>query len=731
VNRLVDKGYALPEACDFGVCETAKSRRPTINLKRCFLKGKLKLRVTAFCFVLGSMALATNAHARDEANEAAQNLAGIPLSFEANAGQVDPRVRYLTRGKNFQLFLTDSDVVFSLHNPGTNRNEIIRMRVAEGLDTAPVAEVEVAHKSNYLLTRDSANWHTDVDRFDRVRYPDVYPGIDLVYYGTDSRQLEYDFVVKAGQDPSQIRLLFDGLSSLEVDEHGHLNLHTPQGATLVQKAPVLYQYHAGIAEPVEGAYRLESDGTVGFEVGSFDSSRTLIIDPVVDWATYFGSDVDTAEYIVARGDGIYFTGFTTSLTYPVTGVLQPVNAGGKDAFVTKLSADGSTVLFSSYLGGLGNESNGGSIGSTMAVDGVGNIYLTGRTNSGDFPVTADVYQSNLRGDNDFYVSKINRDGNVLVYSTLLGGDDFDQADVESGPTLAIDREGNAIILGYTRANLFPLLNPLQDTIAGGLDGLVAKLDARGSNLVFSTFLGGVRDDKPRALTVDSEGSIYITGRTDSPDFPSTIQRMHAGRGDVFVTKLAPDGSAITYSTFVGGTQTDKGRAIAVDRRGNVFVTGNTQSDDFPVAGGAIQESLAGGGDAFVTRLSPDGRLILFSTFYGGAGDDLGADIKLSGRSDVFISGYTESIDFPVTEDALQDTPGGGQDGYIAQFAVTRTPGIVYSSYLGGQGEETAKALGIVRPLVYVLVNTTSVDMSLTNAIQDVPANTYITGISID
>ncbi len=697
--------------------------------------------------------------------------AGRRIGFEANCGQVDEHVQFVVRGAAYTAFLTSTEAVLAL---GDRRggHAVLRMeRIganagAQAAGSGPLPGVVSYFPDGRVDSPVSA------PAYRRVRYDDVYPGIDLVYYSR-ARSLEYDFVVAPGVDPSQIGLHIDGAERVEVDGEGTLVVHTAAG-DIRQPRPVAYQRIGGVRRPVAADYALDAEGQVRLRLGAYDRSRRLVIDPVITYATYLGGTGDEAQvaltgevHIARDGAGnVYLTGTTRSMDFPTTAGAYRMLDGSADLFVTKLSPGGA-VVYSTYLGGpcedyardiavdgAGNayvtgEVNGGgtcvstpgalvakldakgslayatrlggslvdsSYGTGIAVDAEEHAYVTGAAITSDFPTTSGAFRTAACPNvypfaGDAFVAKLSVDGGTLLYSTLLCG----QGD-DSPSSIAIDAAGNAYVAGTTASSDFPLVDPIELSRGGGvigLSGFVSKLSPDGSQLLYSTYLGGSGSAVINDIALDAEGDVYVTGETDSTDFPTTpgVIQEKAGRrhciegcSDAFVTKIAPSGSALVYSTYLYGELDDAANAIAVDGAGNAYVVGQTISLLFPILD-AFQSSKRDLDDAFVVKLNPDATRLVYSSYLGGSrsgsgspstGSDTGTDIVLDEAGDAYVAGYTLSFDLPTTPDAFQPKLGGGVCDY---FGGPCGDGFLAKISAGGPG---------VTPAVNLTVDTSAV-----------------------
>lgn len=556
--------------------------------------------------------------------KAGEAYGSLSLSFEENRGQAAAPVDFLARGAGYTIALSPAEAVLTLaRKPADSRPEppaVLRMRLA-GADGAAASEGVDALEGrvNYFVGNDPSRWRTNVRTFGRVRYAGVYPGVDVIYYG-NRKQLEYDFRVAPGADARAIALEFAGARKVELDgATGDLLLSVGE-ETVRQHAPVTYQETAGGGRrEVESRYALRDGGRVGFEVGEYDRGRALVIDPTLVYSTFFGGSGDEAA-------------------------------------------------------------------ESMAVDSAGNAYITGTTYSTNFPATAGAFDTSNNGsleERDAFVMKLNSNGSGLVYATYLGGDWIDQ-----GYGIAVDAAGNAYLTGQTYSTNFPTTPGAFDTNALSSNrpaGFVTKLSANGSNLLYSTLLKGtgVISSRGEDIAVDASGNAYVVGSTTDVGFPTTagaFDTTNNGSLDVFVTKLNPNGSALVYPTLIGGAINDTANAIALDAAGNAFVTGSTESGStFPTTAGAFDAASDGGDDGFVTKIKADGSSLIYSTRFGGSDNDFGEDIALDADGNAYVTGLTESTDFPTTCGAYDTTLNEKEDVFVTKLNPTGTA-LVYSTY---------------------------------------------------
>jgi hypothetical protein len=568
--------------------------------------------------------------------------------------------------------------------------------------------------SSYFRGNDPSKWVTNIPNYAKVRAAGVYPGIDLIYYGNQSR-LEYDFVLSPGADPAAIRMRFDGVSSLRSNAEGNLVLVTPAGE-IVQQKPVIYQTIGGERRPVPGRFVLRGRRTVAFELAAYDRSKSLVIDPVLVYNSFLGgSDHDEGHAVAADiagdlyltgvtystlegdadvyirkispdgsaflynvdmggsdddiGNGIavdpsgsvYVGGYSASVDFPLQNAFQNGNAGDNNAILLRLDPTG-TILFSTYIGGSYDD-----YGNAIALDTQGNVYLTGGTDSPDFPTSMGAYQTGLKGNSDCFIVKFDSQGNG-IFSTFIGGGSDNQAF-----GIGVDAQGNSYITGETDSDSYPQVNPsFQHSRHGGVDAFVTELSADGSHLVYSTFAGGSGTDSGGGIAVDPAGNAYVVGTTSSSDFPTTngvYQHGYAGgASDIFVLEYTVNGQNLQFSTLLGSHGTDDGNSIALDSADNVYVTGDSNSDQFPVTPGAVQPNRKAGFDIIFSILNPTGSQLTYSTFLGGSGDDSGYGVATDPFGNAYLTGVTASFDFPVTPGVAQPKPGGGDtDAFFAKI----------------------------------------------------------------
>jgi uncharacterized protein (TIGR03437 family) len=647
----------------------------------------------------------------------------LPIAFEANTGQADREVKFLSQGNGYTLFLKATEAVLWLSPPaefeltGNGRKNaakavVLRTKlVGASPATRVVGAEELPGKSNYFIGNDPSKWRTNVPNYAKVEYRDVYPGVRMVYYGSQ-QQLEYDFVVAPGADPNVIRLAVEGAGKLQLDAQGDLVLNAGDDSAgqIRFRKPLLYQEAANGRHEIDGGYALWGN-EVSFSVAAYDPTRPLVIDPKLLYSTCLGGQL----IFGAKGTGIAVDSAGNAYVTGTRANVLPVNLMREEPFVAKLNAAGTALLYTTYVGGSGVDE-----GYAIAVDSGGNAYITGHTQSLDFP-TVNPFQAAYGGGTtlpytyggDAFVAKLNAAGSALLYSTYFGGNADDE-----GNGIAVDSSGNAYVVGWTQSLNFPTFNPLQAAYGGRVpgflpnmgDGFVAKFNAAGSALVYSTYLGGSGCDEASAIAVDAGGNAYVTGWTISPNFPTVnpLQATYGGGGplsygrggDAFVAKLNAAGSALVYSTYLGGAGLDAGRAVAVDSDGNAYVTGWTTSANFPTklqpAYGGHPEISPGNeleGDAFVVKLNAAGSALLYATYLGGSGWDAGYGIAVAPGGSVYVAGHTDSADFPTLAplDAAYST-----GNFIAKLNAAGSALVYSTSFcsISGSGYYGCPVLGV-------------------------------------
>jgi hypothetical protein len=651
----------------------------------------------------------------------------LPLAFEPNRGQADPATRYLARGQGYALLLKDNEAWVVLNSAGhppdslkrpnrtqAPRQRILRMKLENSRAPARVTGLDrLPGTSNYFFGKNPSRWLTHIPTYAKTKFESVYPGVDLVYYGHHGK-LEYDFVLAPGADPGKIVFRFEG-RKVQKNEQGDLALDSPAGRVCLLK-PVAYQKRsedASARRTVLVSYVQKGPNRFGFAVRDYDPREPLVIDPVLSYSTYLGGNAGDAGNAIAldSSGNAYVTGSTASSNFPTLSAYKSSYAGDTDAFVTKLNSTGTALIYSTYLGGTNSDSGAG-----IAVDSSGNAYLTGTTSSTDFPTTSGVFQTALGGGSDAFVAKLDASGSKLLYSSFLGGSSAD-----SGNGIALDTTGNAYVTGSTESTDFPTETPFQSGNAGVSDAFVTKVNNSATAIIYSTYLGGTAADVAQAIAVDAAGSAYVTGYTYSTNFPTVnpYQNLNGGSADVFVSKFSPDGTTLAFSTYIGGSGLDRGMALAVDIDRNVYITGDTASNGFPVSASAYQQVNKGSSDAFVTKLNPPGSAVLVSTLLGGTQSDKGTGIAADSTGNIYVTGFTMSADFP-TANAVQASYAGGTCGTVSctdAFVTEVNPqgtSLVYSTYLGGTGAEYAGGIALDGTgNAYIVGMTTSTDFPAT------------------
>jgi hypothetical protein len=639
-----------------------------------------------------------------------------PIYFEQNTGQLDDRVVFFARGTGRTLFLTSSETVISV-GPGA-----LRMRYGGASPRPSVNGLDpVPGKTHYLIGSDRERWQTGIPHLRRIQYAQLYPGIDLEFHGSGGT-LEFDFLVGPGADPDAIRLAFDGAHGLRIAPSGDLVVTiadgfepgsgegpvlvdsapingADRGGSVTFRAPTVYQELAGERRMIPGEFRKLGTLEAGFRVGPYDKTLPLVIDPVIAFSTYIGGeDNEDANDVAIDGDGnAYIVGTTKSISYPISSPASPRARASLDVYVTKMHVESATLVYTLFIG-TGDDDRG----HAVAVDNVGHAYITGATRSNIFP-TVDPVQSIWGGGYDAFVAKLSLDGASLLYSTYLGG-----AADDSATDIALDGAGNTYLVGQSASSDFPTKDAIQADVGGNNDVFVTKLDPTGSALVFSTYLGGTEYDVGRGIDITTAGEVYLTGLSASTDFPtlgSLYPAPSTGDSHAIVSRLNAAGATLVYSTYLGGGGIDTGSGIAVDVAGNAYVVGKTESTDFPTTPGAPQNATGGGTDAFASKLTPTGGALSYSTYVGGDSYDEAYDVAIDSDGNAFFTGRTASTSFP-TLSPLQPTLAGFDDAFVAALAIDGQG--LFSTYLGGDQIDEGRALILdADGHIYVTGNTDS------------------------
>lgn len=629
-----------------------------------------------------------------------------PLSFEANCGQASSSYAFLHRGPSGSLLLgaSESRIQFGGGALGVKLAGANPAAAIEGLEPASA-------RVNYLIGNQPEKWRTGVKTFARVRCGQVYPGIDLVYYGREEA-LEYDFEVGPGAHPEAIQLVFEGAQKMEIDPQGDLVIQTASGV-VTHRRPVARQVIEGRVQEVSARFRLSEAAPgvwrAGLDVGRYDAAQKLVIDPVLVFSTFLGGSGDDQAFGVAvDAQGcVYVSGQTTSTDFPSAGTQRNRNSGGFDVFVSKFSATGRELLYSTYLGGNNNDR-----GFHLAVDTNGCAVVVGQTFSIDYPISKPFQPNYGGGDRDGFITKLSPDGASLVFSSYAGGSGSDDL-----TCVAIDPAGNIYAGGDSSSTNFPVLKPFQGTNHGNFDSVALRLTPAGVP-VYATYLGGSGPyDSTIGIAVNEAGEVFFAGYTSSPDFPlvAPIQSRFAGGYDAFLCKFNATGSALLYSTLLGGSGDDVGRSLALDAGGNAYIAGDTFSTNFPTVK-PMQPANAGRRDVFVAKVNPEGSALLFSTYFGGSGEELGA-LALDASKNICLVGLTTSTNLPQLHPMQPGFGGGTWDAFVAKINPDGAS-LVWSSYLGGGANDQGAAIAVDRAGdVFIAGATASGNYPLANPFQ--------------
>ena len=743
-------------------------------MKKIYTTGWLRNRRNLFFVAMLGVSLVMPHYAYAISDEMLKDInatyGNIPLYFTKNAGQLGEKIKFYERGSGHVTYFSNDGV--HLHWISSIQKDVeglsekapsesggiflespnppdvqdpskegyvessVRLKfIGSNENCEIIGDEELSGKVNYFIGNDPKKWATHLPTYKTIFYKELYPGIDVKFYGKKG-QLEYDVIVKSGADPSNVLFTYDGADNLIISEDGDLVLSLEK-TKIIQKKPYVYQNIRGKLVERVGSFKIYDSQNMmyGFEIGAYDKDFPLIIDPILEYSTFLGgtgSDHGTSIAVDKQGN-IYVVGTTQSLDFPTINAIDPTFDGGSlDVFVTKFNATGTAVIYSTYLGGDYTD-----FGYGIAVDGDGNAYVVGQTISSNFPLKNRFEGSHAHAEGyDAFVTKISPDGSQLVYSTYLGGSTTD-----GGWGIAVDSSGSAYVTGTTGAsgfgNNFPTVNPFQATEHGNGDVFVTKFKPDGSGLLYSTYLGGGVGEVGLGIALDKMNNAYVVGWTWSSDFPTKnplYLYSPSPRGflssDIFVTKLNAEGSSLIFSTFLGGTGEDYGGSIAVDGNGDAYITGQTSSTNFPTVN-PIQPLFGGGvfGDAFVTKIKSDGSMLIYSTYLGGSRDDGNSGdpsiivhggtvaIAVDSSGHAYVTGGTASSDFHLVAPIQAVYGGGVRDVYVSKIKPDGS-GFVFSTFLGGTGDDWGSGIALDSSgNIFVAGSTNSDNFPLVNPYQ--------------
>lgn len=644
------------------------------------------------------------------------NYSKIPLYFIKNNGQLSDKVEFYSKGIGNGIFFTKEGIYFTSTSLSIDKTKDLKTR-SDIIKLTPlnankniliVPEERQETKVNYFIGNNPKEWIKDIPTFGKIRYQELYDGIDVVFYGNQS-QLEYDIVVKPGAELSKVAFEYEGIEELSTNEDNDLIALLKSRDFLIFKKPIIYQEIEGKVVKLNGNYNVlkkDDKHIISFNIEDYDKQYPLIIDPIVVYSTYLGGSGDdgriditkilkSVSIAVDNAGNVYLTGYTDSTDFPK---INPIydKKSGIDVFVTKINSVGNSVVYSTYIGGSYDDKAHG-----IAVDSSGNVYITGETTSDDFPTTQNAIQKDKIdiGNvilNDAFITKINSYGNSIIYSTYLGGTKED-----IGRAIAVDSSGNIYVTGETtsyKSDRFPLFNPYQDDKKGFTnvkDTFISKINSSGSAFIYSTYLGSSLEDTVNSIAVDNSGNAFITGKACGSDFPlkNPYQDTIKDECDAYVTKIKSDGSDLIYSTLLGGNKSDEGSSITIDAYGNAYITGYTYSNNFPVKNNIFSyKDIGYYSDVFITKINPSGTDLIFSTYLGGTNTDRGYSIDVDAKGNVYVVGTTLSNNF-YTRNPIQSSKSGVVDSFLTKISPSGTE-VIYSTYLGGSNYEIAESVDI-------------------------------------
>jgi len=653
------------------------------------------------------------------------------LYFIPNQGQFHEQVAYCARAAGYTLWITADGITFDSPiqensskavnvetldpvsmkerlEPIEYTRQVLRTSFSGANETVRTIPLDMTnHQVNFFMGKDRSEWRTGIPTSRTVLYQDIYPKIDLKVYGIENKNT-YEFIINPGGDVGNIELKYEGYGAALPNPEGNLTFETGQNA-LQLKHPAGYQLSGENKKSIEVKFRQTGTDSFGFYADPYDEEKVLVIqqDVAISVAEAGVGSHDMGYKIAVDSSGeVYITGRTKSIDFPMKNSRGSEFSGRDDVFVTKLNASGSALIYSTYLGGASCD-----YGKGISVDSTGAAYVTGITDSSDFPVNNALYD-HLAGGFDAFIAKLDPSGSRLVYSTYFGGDSD-----ESGQSLTVDPTGAVCAVGWTQSENFPTQNAYNDRLSGRRDVFVTKIHPSGKSLMFSTYLGGASLDFGKDLSLGSSGTIWVTGYTGSDDFPvkDAIFSELSGKLDAFITQLNASGNSLVFSTYLGGSSNDIGNAISEESKGSVFITGYTGSGNFPIKN-ALDETLSGRVDAFVTKISASEKSLVYSTFLGGSSEDSGCDIEVDSMGAVYLTGYTYSEDFP-SQNSHNGRLSGDRDVFVTKIDPTGAS-LSYSTYLGGDSSDYGRGIAVDRQgSAYVTGYTSSNDFPTRNALK--------------